>query len=80
MARQTEGKGNPMRKADLQQQAVELIKQLSTENLQAGVDYLTYLRDKEAQEATHESAPDFEIVLDEIVRKYDRAWKTLAKP
>ena len=28
-----------MRKADLQQQAVELIKQLSTENLQARVDY-----------------------------------------
>ena len=64
-----------MRKADLQQQAVELIKQLSTENLQAGVDYLTYLRDKEGQEATHESATDFEIVLDEIVSKYDRAWK-----
>ena len=43
-----------MRKADLQQQAVELIKQLSTENLQAGVDYLNYLQDKEAWEATHE--------------------------
>ena len=69
-----------MRKADLQQQAIELIKQLSTENLQAGVDYLTALRDKEGQEATNESATDFEIVLDEIVRKYDRAWKTLAKP
>ena len=69
-----------MRKADLQQQAVELIKQLSTENLQAGVDYLTALRDKEEQEATDESSTDFETVLDEIVRKYDRAWKTLAKP
>ena len=32
------------------------------------------------REATHESAGNFEIVLDEIVRKYDRAWKTLAKP
>ena len=32
------------------------------------------------QEATHEPATDFEIVLDEIVSKYDRAWKTLAKP
>ena len=31
------------------------------------------------REATHESASDFEIVLDEIVRKYDRAWQTLAK-
>ena len=69
-----------MRKADLQQQVVELIKQLSTENLQAGVDYLTALRDKEEQEAPHESATDFETVLDEIIRKYDRAWKTLAKP
>ena len=69
-----------MRKADLQQQAVERIEQLSTENPQAGVDCLHYLRDKEGQEATHESASEFEIVLDEIVRKYDRAWKTLAKP
>ena len=69
-----------MRKADLQQQAVELIKQLSTEKLKAVTDYLTYLEDKEAWEATHESVSTFETVLDEIVRKYDRAWKTLAKP
>ena len=69
-----------MRKADLQQQAVELIKQLSTENLQAGVDYLTALRDKKEQEATHESVTDFETVLNEIISQYDRAWKTLAKP
>ena len=69
-----------MQKADLQQQAVELIKQLSTENLQAGVDYLTSLQDREGQEAIHESASDFEIVLDEIVKRYDRAWKTLAQP
>ena len=69
-----------MRKADLQQQAIDLIKQLSTENPQTGVDYLNYLQDKEGQEATHESASDFEIVLEEIVRKYDRAWQTLAKP
>ena len=69
-----------MRKADLQQQAVEPIKQLSTENTQARVDYLNYLQDKEGQKATHESANNFEIVLDEIVRKYDRAWKTLAQP
>ena len=36
--------------------------------------------EEDGQEATHESASDFEIVLDEIMRKYDRAWKTLAKP
>lgn len=68
-----------MRKADLQQQVVELIKQLSTEKLKGGIDYLTYLHDKEEREATHGSTNDFEIVLDEMVRKYDRAWKTLAK-
>ena len=50
-----------MRKADLQQQAVELIKQLSTEKLKAGIDYLNYLQDKEAWAATHELAIDPEI-------------------
>ena len=50
-----------MRKTDLQQQAVELIKQLSTEKLKAGIDYLNYLQDKEAWEATHELASDPEI-------------------
>ena len=51
-----------MRKATLQQQAVELIEQLSTEKLKALVDYLNYLQDKEAWEATHELANDPEIV------------------
>lgn len=69
-----------MRKADLQQQAVELIKQLSTEKLKAAVDYLTYLQNQEDCEAAPESASDPEIALDEILRNYDRAWKTLAKP
>ena len=50
-----------MRKADLQQQAVELIKQLSTENRQAGVDYLNALQDKEMEKATHEVTTDSEI-------------------
>ena len=50
-----------MRKADLQQQAVELIKQLSTGKLKAGIDYLNYLQDKEAWAATHELASDPEI-------------------
>ena len=49
-----------MRKADLQQRAVELIKQLSTEKLKAGVDYLNYLQDKEGWEATHELAGNSE--------------------
>ena len=38
-----------MRKTDLQQQAVTLIRQLSTEKLRAAVDYLSYLQDKEVQ-------------------------------
>ena len=50
-----------MRKVDLQQQAVELIKQLSTEKLKAVVDYLSYLQDKEAWEATQELMGDPEI-------------------
>jgi len=50
-----------MRKADLQQQAVELIKQLSTEKLKAGVDYLNALQDKEMEKATHEVTTDSEI-------------------
>ena len=50
-----------MRKADLQQQAVELIKQLSTENLKAGVDYLNTLQDKQMEKATHEVTSDSEV-------------------
>ena len=50
-----------MRKADLQQQAVELIKQLSTEKLKAGIDYLNSLQDQEREKATHEVASDSEI-------------------
>ena len=50
-----------MRKADLQQQAVELIEQLSTEKLKAVIDYLNYLQDKEAWEATRELTSNPEI-------------------
>lgn len=50
-----------MRKVSLQQQAVELIEQLSTEKLKAVVDYLSYLQDKEAWEATQELMGDPEI-------------------
>ena len=38
-----------MRKVDLQQQAVRLIRQLSTEKLKSAVDYLVYLQDAETQ-------------------------------
>ena len=51
-----------MRRSHLQQQAMTLIEQLPTEKLRAAIDYLTYLYDKEAWEATHELASDPEIV------------------
>ena len=50
-----------MQRVSLQQQAVELIKQLSTESLRAGVDYLAYLQDKEGQAAAHQLASGQEI-------------------
>ena len=39
-----------------------LIEQLSTEKLKIANDYLAYLQDKEAWEATHELASDPDIV------------------
>ena len=51
-----------MQKPNLKQQAMKLIEQLPTEKLRAAIDYLTYLYDKEAWEATHELASDPEIV------------------
>ena len=50
-----------MRKAELQRRAVLLIEQLSTEKLKIATDYLAYLQDKEAWEATHELASDPEV-------------------
>ena len=38
-----------VRKVDLQQQAVTLIRQLSTEKLRTAVEYLSYLQDKDAR-------------------------------
>lgn len=38
-----------MEKVDLQQQAVTLIRQLSTEDLRAALDYLSYLQNKDAR-------------------------------
>ena len=50
-----------MQKEELQQQVVALVEQLSAEKLQAVIDYLTDLQDKEAWAATHELAGDPEI-------------------
>ncbi|MDE0483098.1 MAG: hypothetical protein OXI67_11005 [Candidatus Poribacteria bacterium] len=51
-----------MPKTDLKQQAVMLIEQLPTEKLSAAIDYLTYLYDKEAWNATHELTSNAEIM------------------
>ena len=67
-----------MRKASLQQQAVELIEQLSIEKLRTVIDYLSYLQDKEAWEATHELASDARG-LDEFLEHYAQVRKTPVK-
>ena len=51
-----------MKKSNLQQQAVMLIERLPTEKLKAAVDYMNYLYDKEAWDATHELTSNAEIV------------------
>ena len=53
-----------MAKSNLQQQAVMLIERLPTEKLEAAIDHLSYLYDKEAWEATYELACDPEIAKD----------------
>ena len=68
-----------MQKAELQQQAVALIEQLSTEELEVVVDLLTDLQNRQAQNTAHPVEPDVEIALKKIMKKYERAWKTLAK-
>lgn len=51
-----------MQKIDLQQQAVKLIGQLSTEKLKSAVDYLVYLQDAE----TRNVFPDQEVPSQDI--------------
>ena len=68
-----------MGKAKLQQQAIALIEQLSTEELQVVVDSLTDFQNRQAQTTAHPVEPDVEIAIKKIKKKYDRAWKTLAK-
>ena len=46
-----------MRKVDLQQQAIRLIGQLSTEKLKSAIDYLVYLQDAKARNVS----PDHEV-------------------
>lgn len=53
-----------MGKSKLQQQAVMLIEKLPSKKLRAAIDYMAYLYDKEAWEATYELACDPEIAKD----------------
>ena len=53
-----------MKNSKLQKQAMMLIERLPKKKLKAAIDYMTYLYDKEAWEATYELASDPEIVKD----------------
>ena len=68
-----------MRKVELQKQAIALIEQLSTEKLEVVVELLTNLRNRQAGNTAHPVDPDVEIAIKGIFKKYERAWKTLAK-
>jgi len=51
-----------MKNSKLQKQAMMLIKRLPKKKLKAAIDYMTYLYDKEAWDATHELTSNAEIV------------------
>ncbi|MCY3721077.1 MAG: hypothetical protein OXG97_02535 [Candidatus Poribacteria bacterium] len=51
-----------MKNLKLQKQAMMLIKRLPKKKLKAAIDYMTYLYDKEAWDATHELTSNAEIV------------------
>lgn len=68
-----------MAKAELQKQAIALIEQLSTEELEVVVELLTDLQNRQAGDTAHPVDPDVEIAIKKIKKKYKRAWKTLAK-
>ena len=53
-----------MKNSKLQKQAMMLIERLPKKKLKAAIDYMTYLYDKEAWDATHELASDPEIAKD----------------
>ena len=68
-----------MQKAELQKQAIALIEQLSTEALKVVVDLLTDLQNRQVRDTAHPVEPDVKIAIKRIKKKYERAWKTLAK-
>ena len=68
-----------MGRAELQKQAIALIEQLSTEELEMVVNLLTDLQNRQARDTAHPVEPDVKIAIKRIKKKYERAWKTLAK-
>lgn len=68
-----------MRKTELQKQTIALIEQLSTEELEMVVALLMDLQIRQARDTFHSVEPDVEIAIKRIMKKYERAWKTLAK-
>ena len=68
-----------MQEAELQQQAIAIIEQLSTEELEVVVELLTDLQNRQAGDTVQPVDPDVEIALRKIMKDYERAWKTLAK-
>lgn len=68
-----------MQKTELLQQAIQLIEQLPTEELEMVVNLLTDLQNRQARDTVHPVDPDVEIAIKKIMKKYERAWKTLAK-
>ena len=59
-----------MRKTDLQQQAVRLIKQLSTEKLKSAIDYLVYLEARNASSDHEVPSQDLGTAIHEIFKPF----------
>ena len=68
-----------MGNAELQQQAIALIEQLSTEELKWLLSYSRIFRIDKHRTKAHPVDPDVEIAIKEIFKKYERAWKLWLK-
>lgn len=62
-----------MRKVELQQQAVRLISELSTEKLKSAIDYLVYLQDAEGRNVSSDNevpSQDLGTAIHEIFKPF----------
>ena len=62
-----------MQKVDLQQQAVRLIGQLSTEKLKSAIDYLVYLQDAETRNVSRDHevpSQDLGTAIHELFKQF----------